>query len=496
MSEAFTRKPVHPPVALRDVCVLLNLPAVPGEITGVTLSSVGVQPGDLYAALPGARTHGARFAAEAIAAGAAAVLTDATGRDLIGPVTVPVIVCDDPRARLGETSAMVYGHPAEAMTTFGVTGTNGKTTVTYMLAAALQALGEPTGLIGTTGTFVAGQRLATVRTTPEAPELQALMALMVEAGQRALAMEVSSHALALGRADGIMFDIAAFTNLSPDHLDFHPSMQEYFGAKASLFTSRRCRRGVINTDDGWGRRLAREASIEHVTYAVSGPADWTVRGVVADASGSTFEAVNGQTAVPVRVRAPGMFNVANALAALVMLVLAGHRLQDAAAALDSFHGVPGRMEVVPGDGPSVIVDYAHTPDAVERALLAIRPLTQGRILCVMGCGGDRDAVKRPAMGAIAARFADLLVVTDDNPRSEDPAQIRHAVLSGARGVADADVREIGDRAQAIQAAVAFAEPGDTVMILGKGHETGQEVAGVVHPFDDRLVAQAALEARG
>jgi len=176
--------------------------------------------------------------------------------------------------------------------------------------------------------------------------------------------------------------------------------------------------------------------------------------------------------------------------------LAGHRLQDAAAALDSFHGVPGRMEVVPGDGPSVIVDYAHTPDAVERALLAIRPLTQGRILCVMGCGGDRDAVKRPAMGAIAARFADLLVVTDDNPRSEDPAQIRQAVLRGARGVADADVREIGDRAQAIQAAVAFAQPGDTVMILGKGHETGQEVAGVLHPFDDRLVAQAALEARG
>ncbi len=493
MSEAqFTRHPTSP-VLLSEICALLGVPPVTGSVTGVSLSSAAVQPGDLYAGLPGARTHGARYVAQAVANGAAAVLTDPQGAAMV-EVDVPVVVCVDPRGRLGEVSARVYGDPAARLETFGVTGTNGKTTVTYMLAAALEALGTPVGLIGTTGTYVGGRRLPTVRTTPEAPDLQALMALMVDEDVRALAMEVSSHALVLGRVDGITFDIAAFTNLSPDHLDFHETMDEYFAAKSSLFTAQRSRRAVINTDDEWGRRLAQSTDVPHVTYAVSGPAQWTVRDVRADAAGSVFEAVHAGAAVTVRIGSPGLFNVANALCALAMLVSAGHAAQPAAAALSSFHGVPGRMEVV-GAQPTVIVDYAHTPDAVERALHAIAGLTQGRILCVIGCGGDRDAVKRPAMGEIAARIADHVVVTDDNPRSENPADIRAAVLRGAHRVAGADVTEIGDRSDAIHRAVATADPADTVIILGKGHETGQEIAGVVHPFDDRDVARAALGER-
>lgn len=494
-AQQFPRTPTAP-IPLSAVCVLLGVPAQPGAVTGVTLASGAVQPGDLYAALPGARTHGARFAGEAVAAGATAVLTDPAGTQVLGAIGVPVIVCPDPRGRLGEISALVYGHPATRLQTFGITGTNGKTTISYMLAAALRALGLPTGMIGTTGTFIGERRLPTARTTPEAPDLQALMALMVHSGVRALAMEVSSHALVLGRVDGLRFDLAGFTNLSADHLDFHETMADYFAAKAELFTDHRCRRAVVNVDDDWGRRLASSTAVPCVTYGLSPSADWTVREISAGAAGSTFVARHGSMSLPVRVRAPGHFNVANALGALVMLVGAGHDPEAAAQALDAFQGVPGRMEVVPGGDVTVIVDYAHTPDAVQRALLAVTPLTQGRIWCVIGCGGDRDEVKRPVMGRLAAELADHVVVTDDNPRSEDPAAIRAAVLDGARVVAGADVQEVADRAEAITTAVSRARPGDTVMILGKGHETGQEIAGVVHPFDDRQVAREVLGGGG
>jgi len=495
VSEAaqFPRQPTEP-VLLSQICDLLSVPRVAGSVTGVTLASTSAQPGDLYAALPGAKTHGARFAGQAVEAGAAAVLTDPEGARIVGDPGVPVLIHDAPRANLGAVSALIYGHPAEALTTFGVTGTNGKTTVTYMLASALEALGVPTGLIGTTGTYMGGRRLPTQRTTPEAPDVQALMHQMREEGARALAMEVSSHALVLGRVDAITFDVAGFTNLSPDHLDFHTDMNDYFEAKARLFTTERCRRAVINIDDQWGRRLARTTDVEHQTYAVDTSADWTVRDVRATAAGSTFEVVHGDARVPVTVGSPGLFNVANALGALSMLVSAGHPLDAAASALGDFRGVPGRMEVVPGPGPTVIVDYAHTPDAVERALRAIVPLTPGKIWCVIGCGGDRDVVKRPVMGRLAAQLSQHVIVTDDNPRSEDPAAIRAAVLAGARAGA-AQIVEIGDRAAAIETAVAAAQVGDSVVILGKGHETGQEVAGVVYPFDDRQVARQALEVR-
>jgi UDP-N-acetylmuramoyl-L-alanyl-D-glutamate--2,6-diaminopimelate ligase len=423
------------------------------------------------------------------------VLTDPSGAQQVA-VAVPVLVVDDPRLPLGAVSALIYGDPAARMRSFGVTGTNGKTTVTYMLAAALEALGMPAGLIGTTGTWMQGRRLPTVRTTPEAPDVHALLSIMAAAGMTAVAMEVSSHALTLSRVDGITFDVAGFTNLTPDHLDFHETMEHYFEAKAELFTAGRSRLAVVNIDDEWGRRLAGRVDIPTTTYGFADDADWTVRDLRSGAAGSRFSASGPETTVDVAVRAPGAFNAANALAALVMLVESGQPAESAAEAIGAFHGVPGRMEVVsaPGSGVTVIVDYAHTPDAVERALAAVRPLTHGRIWCVLGCGGDRDAHKRPAMGRIGATYSDHLVVTDDNPRSEEPSVIRAAVLEGARHTAEANVEEIGDRAQAITATITAASDGDTVMILGKGHETGQEVAGVMHPFDDRIVAREAMEA--
>jgi len=496
--EQFIREPM-PPVSLREICRLVGVQPLPGSVTGVTLDSRAVAPGDLYAALPGAKTHGARFAADAVNAGAAGILTDPAGVALAGPWEVPTVVCPDPRAVLGAVSALVYRHPARGLRTFAVTGTNGKTTVTYMLAAALAALSVPTGLIGTTGTWVGDRRLPTLRTTPEAPDVQAILATMVAAGMRSVAMEVSSHALVLGRVDGLRFDVSGFTNLSPDHLDFHADMQDYFAAKAGLFTEQRSHRAVINVDDSWGRRLARTVTIPVATYGLA-DADWTADLIESDATGSRFVALHAGAAVPVRVDAPGRFNVANALGALAMLAEAGFDVADAARAIAAFQGVPGRMEVVrpsPDSTPDVVVvvDYAHTPDAVQGALLTMRALTQGKIWCVLGCGGDRDAIKRPAMGRIAAENSDHLVVTDDNPRTEDPAVIRAAVLAGAREVAAGNVREVGDRGEAIATVVAAAQPGDTVMILGKGHETGQEIAGTIHPFDDRVVAREALEHR-
>ncbi len=492
--EAFVREPT-PPVGLQQICALLGIDEVSGEVTGVTLSSASVHRGDLYAALPGARTHGARFAEDAVFAGAAAVMTDEDGLGFTSDLPVPVLVCPDPRSVLGAVSALVYGYPARSLRTFGITGTNGKTTVTYMLAAALEALGMRSGLIGTTGTFVGSRRLPTVRTTPEAPDVQALLSIMVGAGMDTVAMEVSSHALALGRVDSVVFDVAAFTNLSPDHLDFHASMREYFDAKASLFTKEHSQRGVVNVDDDWGRELATTAGVPVLTYGLTPDADWTATEIVSHARGSRFRAVHPQGSVQVDVGSPGSFNVANALCALAVLTSSGFEAKDVSEALSAFRGVPGRMEVVTSDNPdepAVIVDYAHTPDAVERALSSVRPLTQGKIWCVLGCGGDRDSQKRPVMGRIAAEHADHLIVTDDNPRSEDPAAIRAAVLEGARAVSGADVREEGDRGTAIHDAIAAAGPHDCVMILGKGHEAGQEVAGVIHDFDDRRVARDAL----
>ena len=467
------------------------------EVSGLTLDSRAVRPGDLYAALPGASTHGARFAAGALELGAVAVLTDPEGQRLLGEQAVPVLVAERPRRLLGGLAAEVYGRPAEHLLTIGVTGTQGKTTVTYLLEAALRGAGHVPGLMGTTGSRVDGRPVASRLTTPEAPDLHALLAVMREAGVDACALEVSSHALVQGRVDGVVFDVAVFLNLGRDHLDFHRDIEDYFAAKADLFTPQRARRAVVDVGDPWGRRLAAETTLPLVTCTTQPDveADWRAVDVVVGPLGSELSALGpGGRRVPLRLPLPGAFNVRNALAVVAALDAAGVDVEAAAAGLATTAGVPGRMERVDaGQDFLALVDYAHKPDAVEAVLSAVRPATTGRLVLVIGAGGDRDPGKRPLMGEVAPRLADVLVVTDDNPRSEDPAAIRAAVLAGAAG--PADVVEIGDRAAAIAHAVALAAAGDTVVVAGKGHESGQEIAGVVHPFDDRDVVRAAVRAR-
>ncbi len=482
---------------------MLGLPDGPPDlVTGVTLDSRRVRPGDLYAALPGFTTHGARFAAMAHSAGAAAILTDPSGVDVIresGGIELPVLVVVDPRAVLGAVSAWVYGEPAQALATTGITGTNGKTTTSYLLDAALRAGGHTTGIIGTVATHIGDEVIPATRTTPEAPDLHALLAVMRERGASAVTMEVSSHALELGRVDGMHFDLAVFTNLSQDHLDFHGDMDAYFAAKAALFTADRAAAGLVCVDDEWGRRLVDTAAIPVTTYSVLGPAHWTVSGVTPGHHGTTEYTVHGPgVQLRTQVGLPGMFNVANAVAALAAAVHQGVDPQVAAMAIGGCAGVPGRMERIrAGQEFLVLVDYAHTPDAVGRAIAAAREVVTGDVIVVLGCGGDRDRDKRPLMGEVAARDADVLVITDDNPRSEPPSQIRAAIMEGARRVRSADravLHEEGERRDAITRAVRIAGPVDCVLLLGKGHEQGQEVAGVVTPFDDRLVVREALEA--
>ena len=459
-------------------------PVVGSTVTGCTLDSRAVQPGDLYAALPGARAHGADFAAAAAAAGASAILTDPAGAGRCAAYDLPVLVADDPRGVLGAVAAWVHDDPSAAMLVLGVTGTNGKTTTAFLLDAGLCAAGHTTGLLGTVVTRIGETAVPSLRTTPEAPDLQALFATMRERGVTAVAMEVSSHALALGRVDGVRFDTSVFTNLSQDHLDFHPSMAAYEAAKAALFTPARSRRGVVDIDDAAGRRLLATASIPITTYGEQG--QWRAADVDLRADGSTFRLVGPGVDVPASVRLPGAFNVSNALAALACLVVAGIPIADAVRGIASLAGVPGRMERIDAGQPfTAIVDYAHTPEAVTTLLAAVRALTGGRVVVVLGCGGDRDRGKRPLMGRAAVQGADLAVLTSDNPRSEDPNAIL-AEMAPPGAIVEPD------RRRAIELAVRDARSGDVVVVAGKGHESGQEISGVVTPFDDRQVLREAL----
>lgn len=462
------------------------------EVTGVSLDSRRIRPGDLYAALPGSRVHGIDHADAAVAAGAVAVLTDPDGA--ARAPDVPRLVVDAPRAVLGGLASRVHGDPATALRLIGVTGTQGKTTTTRLAEGGLEAAGIPAAVIGTVGTRVAGEELATALTTPEAPDLHALFALMRERGVAACAMEVSSHALVLGRVDGVVFDVAVFTNLGRDHLDFHADLDDYFAAKARLFTPERARLGLVNVDDPHGRQLLDGARIPMRTFSASGAdADWRADGTTLSATGSRFVVHGpGGTRFDAGVPLPGDFNVANALAAIAASGEAGFDPEQVAAGIAAGAGVPGRLErIEAGQEFVVVVDYAHKPDAVESALGTLRPLTEGRLIVVLGAGGDRDPGKRRVMGEIAGRLADVVVVTDDNPRREDPASIRAALLDGARD-GGADVVEVGDRRQAIREALARATRGDVVLVAGKGHETGQEVGDRVHPFDDRDVVREEL----
>jgi UDP-N-acetylmuramoyl-L-alanyl-D-glutamate--2,6-diaminopimelate ligase len=474
-------------------------PAELGFITGITLDSRCVRPGDLYVALPGARVHGAAFCADAVAAGAAGVLTDPDGRARAAATGVPVFVLADPRARLGEVACWVYGNPSSRLRLIGVTGTSGKTTSTYLLEAGLRAAGHLTGLIGGVETRIGEERLPSTLTTPEAPDLQALFAVMVERGVTAAAMEVSSHSLSLGRVAGTSFDVAVFTNLSQDHLDFHADLEDYFRAKASLFMPPVM--GVVNIDDKYGRRLAASGLVPITTFSAAGKpeADWRAVDVRSGADGSTFRVIGpGGVEADVSAGLAGVFNVANALGAAVALVEAGVRLEDAVAGIAACPGVPGRLERVPAPGLDVtaFVDYSHKPGAVEAVLRSLRPVTQSNLIIVLGCGGDRDRAKRPMMGAAAAALADVAILTSDNPRSEDPLAILAAMLDGVLSVPETERARViiePDRAAAIGQAVSMATAGDVIVVAGKGHETGQYMAGSVLPFDDRQVTAAALE---
>ncbi|MEV6328223.1 UDP-N-acetylmuramoyl-L-alanyl-D-glutamate--2,6-diaminopimelate ligase [Streptomyces sp. NPDC051909] len=472
------------------------------EVSGITHDSRAVRPGDVYAALPGARAHGADFVAQAAGLGAAAVLTDPAGAERAAATGLPVLAVENPRGRMGELAAEIYGRPGEGLLQIGITGTSGKTTTAYLVEGGLRGAGKHTGLVGTVEMRIGDERIKSERTTPEATDLQALFAVMGERGVEAVAMEVSSHALVLGRVDGCVFDVAVFNNLSPEHMEFHSGMEDYFLAKARLFTPERSRRGVVNLDDAYGRRLAEEATVPVVTFSASGDpdADWRAEDVVSGAADSAFTVVGPDgTRISATAPLPGPFNVANTLAAIVTLAAAGIDPKTAADGVAAVPGVPGRLEKVDAGQPYLaVVDYAHKTDAVESVLRSLREVTRGKLHVVIGCGGDRDTTKRGPMGAAAARLADTAVLTSDNPRSEDPLAILTAMLAGAAEVPPAERGTVlvdADRAAAIATAVARAEPGDTVLVAGKGHEQGQEAGGVVRPFDDRLVLREAILSR-
>lgn len=506
------------------------LPIAPGtlhgdpetEVTGVSHDSRAVSPGQLYAALPGANVHGAKFAPELIRGGVDAVLTDdagwqlitealsadEAGRQLLGGVTA--LIVENPRAVLGFVSAAVYG-TTSAPELIGVTGTNGKTTTTYLADGMLEALGHRTAVIGTVAILIAGDTVPSVRTTPEAPELHALFSKMRAAEVDTCAMEISSHALSQHRVDGAHFRVAGFTNLSQDHLDFHNTMEEYFEAKAQLFTRTFSDQAVIVVEDEWGERMVEAAQVPVRTLGRDDRSQWRIEHTPG-VSDFVLHLDDGRR-VRLRSPLPGDFNITNTALAASMLIEAGVSAADVDAIGRSFAAtVPGRMEVIDVSGPRAqreshpellpraIVDYSHTPDAIAKALATLHA-DSDELIIVFGAGGDRDRGKRFGMGQAAAREADVIVLTDDNPRTEDPDTIRAAIRQGIDAEVDAGrarvkkIIEVPDRGAAIDEAIAGADARATVLIAGKGHETGQTVGTTVTDFDDRARTRSALSMR-
>jgi UDP-N-acetylmuramoyl-L-alanyl-D-glutamate--2,6-diaminopimelate ligase len=454
------------------------------EISGLAYDNRSVTPGTLFFCVPGFKADGHDFAPDAVERGAAALVVQ---RPL--GLGVPEVLVEDVRAAMAEAAARFHGDPTRTLRVVGITGTNGKTTTAFLVRSILEHAGERTGLLGTVTSIVGGVEEPVERTTPEAIDLQATFARMLREGDSACAMEVSSHALHLHRVDGIHFAARVFTNLTQDHLDFHPTMEDYFVAKRMLF-ERPAGPAIVNADDEYGRRLAGELP-DALTFAIDRDADYRATDVRFDTGGSTFTLrAAGEAELPIHTRLPGLFNVSNALAAIAATHSLGVPLAVAAEALAGAERVPGRFEPVDeGQAFAVLVDYAHTPDSLENVLRAAREITQGRLHVVFGAGGDRDQSKRPLMGRVASELADRTIVTSDNPRSEDPGAIVDQVLAGTGGGAEREV----DRRRAIALAVEGAEPGDVVVIAGKGHEQGQEFeGGRKEPFDDVTVAREAL----
>ncbi|MFW2513539.1 UDP-N-acetylmuramoyl-L-alanyl-D-glutamate--2,6-diaminopimelate ligase [Demequina sp. SO4-13] len=479
----------------------------PGSVlvTGATVDSHSVFPGDLFGAFPGLKVHGARFAADAVAAGAVAVLTDGEGEALLAAsgVDVPVLIVADARRAMGEAAALVYGDPSRELVFVGITGTNGKTTTAYFVDNALAQVHERRGIMGTVELRILDETVESPRTTVESPVLHGLLARMRDQGVTAAVTEVSSHAAALERISGVEFSVAVFTNLQWDHLDFHGTMEDYLDAKARLFEPGRAARGIINVDDKWGRALAArvEVPVETVSTHVDDPqaADWTVTwaDVGLDGVGSRFTFTDPRGAEhTAESPLPGLVNVSNAMVAIATAHAAGVPLPQAIAGVATAHAVPGRMERVverTETDPLAIVDYAHTPDALTLALQGVRPITPGRLILIFGSDGDRDQGKRPVMGGIAAELADVIVLTDENPRSEEPAAVRSAIRAGIEQVRPDlhDVHEVEPRVAAVEYALRLARPEDTVIVTGKGHEPTQEIAGVFHRYNDRDAYLAA-----
>ena len=463
------------------------------SITGVSIDSHQIEAGDLFVAVAGAKVHGATYAGNAKLNGAVAVLTDEVGAVLA--TDLPVLVVGDPRVSAGAIAAWLHKEPMRDMFSVGVTGTNGKTTVTTLLYQIAMAASRQSGLIGTVETRIGDEVIESLRTTPEAPELQSLAAVMRERHMRSVFMEVSSHAVSLNRIGGSHFDIAAFTNLSQDHLDFHADMDSYFAAKAALFTHKYADTAYINIDSSWAQKLLdiQELPVVRISRHAKS-ADWYFEGIE-NGLRSTSIAIRGTGGILIETstKLVGDFNLDNLLMAIAISVASGIDPIDIAAITPLLTGAEGRLEKVDlGQSFNALVDYAHSPDSVTSVLETLRKSTAGKVIAVLGCGGDRDRSKRPLMGAALLAGSDLAVFTSDNPRSEDPAQIINEMVSGLT-LSSTSVIEI-DRKRAIEIAVSAAVPGDVVVILGKGHESGQEIAGVKHNFDDRLVLAAAIEA--
>jgi UDP-N-acetylmuramoyl-L-alanyl-D-glutamate--2,6-diaminopimelate ligase len=481
----------HRPRPLSELVVAYPPHEVRGDasvgVSDVVVRSSDARAGVLFACIHGAHADGHDFAADAVARGASALLVE---RFL--DLGVPQVRVSSVRAAIGPIAAEAFGRPAEAMTVVGVTGTNGKTTTTYLLESVFVAAGRTAGVIGTTGVRVDGRATPFPRTTPEAPDLQRLLAGMRDAGVDAVAMEVSSHGLDQHRVDGVRFACGVFTNLSQDHLDYHASMRDYLAAKARLFGPELSDAGVVNADSPEGRSIAERAAIRTITYAVDHAADVRATNVVTDADGIRFRV--GATAIASRLR--GRFNVENCLAAFAAARVVAIDDDVAAEGIAALRGVPGRLETVEeGQDFLVVVDYAHTPDGIANVLRAARSLARGRLIIVFGCGGDRDRAKRPHMGRAATSMADLTILTSDNPRSEDPRAIIAEIEPGAReGGGTYEVEP--DRRAAIGRAMSVARPGDVVVVAGKGHEAGQEFADRTVPFDDRVVAAEILRELG
>ena len=461
-------------------------------ITGLAQSSNSVEQGDLFIALPGEKVHGIEFVKDAIARGAVAVLTDPEGA--LKVQGVPVIISANPRRAAGVISAWFYSEPMRDLYSVGVTGTNGKTTVTTLLHQIMSAAGRESGLIGTVTTLIGSEILTSKRTTPESSDLQALSAVMRERHMRNLVMEVSSHAITLERIRGSHFAVVAFTNLSQDHLDFHKTMEDYFAAKAKLFTFEFADLAVINIDDAYGIKLAAQTELPVMSVSrYDQSATWHFVSITQDYMGAHV-AIRGSGGILIegKVQLHGGYNYDNLLMAVAIATESGIDPIDIAAILPHLSGAVGRLESVRlGQNFTALVDYAHSPDAVSRVLETAHEITDGRVIAVLGCGGDRDSSKRPLMGKALLDGADIAIFTSDNPRSEDPEKILVQMTLGL------DIQEpsaiIQDRALAIKAAVNHAQEGDLVVVLGKGHEKGQEIDGVVHPFDDRVELARAIE---